>query len=54
MCGFEVEREEARGCTCEERVFAGDSKIDNAKATNSLKEGGTYKFLGVLLENVKQ
>ena len=29
-------------------------KIDNAKATSSLEEGGSYKFLGVLSENVKQ
>ena len=29
-------------------------RIDNAKATSSLEEGGSYKFLGGLLENVKQ
>ena len=29
-------------------------KIDNAKATSCLEEGGYYKFLGVLLENVRQ
>ena len=40
-----------RGCLIK---GAEDLKIDNAKATSSLEEGGSYKFLGVLLENVKQ
>ena len=51
-----MEREEARGCTCEERVFdlrCGGLENDNAKAISSLEEGGYYKFLGVLLENVR-
>ena len=51
MCGFQVEREEVRRCTCEQGCLiqgAEDLKIDNAKVTSSLEEGGSYKFLGVL------
>ena len=49
MCAFKVEREEVRGCTCEQRVF--DSRcggFENAKVISSLEEGVSYKFLGVL------
>ena len=56
MCGCKVEREEVRGCLCEQRVFdsrAENLEIDNAKANGSLEEGCSYTFLGVL-KNVKQ
>ena len=59
MCGFKVEQEEVRGCTCK-HPYRGcliqgteDLKIDNTKAISSLEKEGSYKFLGAL-KNVKQ